>query len=60
MSGLKWWFGLTPMEKHRAKHARARALVELSEARKRGDTRSIHDRGKEAIRATCEALRVDA
>ena len=60
IEGLKWWFGLTPLEKHRVKNERARAIIALRDARKRGDTRAIHDRSREAVMATCEALRRDA
>jgi hypothetical protein len=57
MSGLKWWFGLTQPENQQAKAKRTEALLALSDAQSRRDTRDQHSRYREAVSATCEALR---
>ncbi len=57
MKGLSWWFGLTPMQKHRAKQERAKALIAYRAAKDRGDTRGQHEAHKSAVKATNEALR---
>lgn len=57
MTGLSWWFGLSPMQKHRAKQARAKALLDHRAAILRKDTRGQNATYKAAVSATCEALK---
>ena len=47
-------------ERLKAAIIRAQALKDLRAAQERRDTRRQHEKGREAVKATCEALKVGA